>query len=200
MDAAQDWLRFPPCDRYRPVYLWDSLTQSQLSSLICVPFTSGCAGCTPRERRASSSSSRSPGRCVIGRCECEKVSPWESLPGSVSGPRRGAGRVGMLCGSLSWKDGFIRPSLWGGAEGRRGAGVISPLPQVRGSTGEPSHYEVRWALSVLPPLISPGKYVHLLMNVGVIVIGCVVFVLCPLSCSQSTLGFFSPPLNLNPAL
>lgn len=155
------------------------------------------------------SSSCTSWRCVIGSVRVWESSRSESLPGSVSGlgrrVRRPLGGGGTHSGSISAfstervaLSGHLSDVEDGGWKRRgrgrgRGRGRVIPLPQVRGWTGERSHYEESWALSVFSPpslvqsfflpLISPGKCVCeqfvclcLLMNVRTVVIHCALFV------------------------
>lgn len=91
-------------------------------------------------------------------------------------------------------------------EGRGRGGRVIPLPQVRGSTGERSHYEERWALSVPCPaslVLSPSNLFREICAFayewehGCNSLCCICFVRTgcrvssPLSCCESVLLLFS---------
>lgn len=96
------------------------------------------------------------GTRVIGRCECEKVllekAYLDQFQGCIMGRAGAGGGEAHLCGNLGalWAE---RPAL-SGHLWERGRAVH--LPQVRGSAGERSHYEERWALCPPPPAPSLG--------------------------------------------
>ena len=163
------------------------MSQSQLSSFICVQFAFVCV-CVCVLYAYYVRVSHFP--CVFFPPPVHQGGVWLAVT-SVrkfpvrkatwisfrAGPRGGLGCRGRETGRGGTHSGSVsafraeRLALSGHLWEVEGGGRVIPLPQVRGWTGERSHYEERWALSVpcppcsvflslFLPLISSGNIVQ----------------------------------------